>query len=263
MSSSFPKRLIEEPGAGAARRLLESARADAPPPELVASAIASASRAAHAQPRSGWRLKAVAAGSGLLVIAAALTWSARTPPPPLPSAAVAAPGPLASADAPAAAPELSVPVTTIAELPNAPAAPAPLLVASAPAPARPAAASVDLLREANRLRGAGKWAEAATTYRKVLDAGGAEAYPAEVALANLELQRGETDHALSHYQHALAAQPTGALAEEARWGKARALRAAARSGEERAALQDFRAHHADSPLSSLVARRLAELGASE
>jgi tetratricopeptide (TPR) repeat protein len=121
--------------------------------------------------------------------------------------------------------------------------------------------SADLLREANRLRAQGRWAEAAATYRKVIDLGptSPEAYPADVALGNLELQQGRPLAALGRYQHALTSHPSGALAEEARWGKARALKAAGRTSEERAALIEFRTKHPESPLAPAASARLAEI----
>ncbi|AKU99099.1 hypothetical protein AKJ09_05763 [Labilithrix luteola] len=104
--------------------------------------------------------------------------------------------------------------------------------------------------------------EAASTYRRVMELGpeSAEAYPAEVAVGNIELHQGRPLVALAHYQHALATRPSGALSEEARWGKARALRAAGRFAEERAALEEFRARHPDSQLVPASTRRLAEIG---
>ena len=146
--------------------------------------------------------------------------------------------------------------TSVTALPDAPAR-----RAAAPA-AKSAAETADLLREANRLRARGQWADAAATYRKVINLGpdSAEAYPADVALGNLELQQGRPLPALARYEHALGKHPNGALSEEARWGKARALRAAGRTAEERAALEDFRKRHPDSPLAPVAAQRLADLG---
>ena len=278
--SQFPKRLIDELGEGDARRLLESARSDEPPAKMVAAAILTASKsssAAENAPESSVRVagsnsrgRNIALIAGALVIGAAsvvasmrdesrasialdttsTSESATTnvvvvDPLPVNANKVEEPTAMASAEG-----------TSVAELPDAP---APRVVAPA---AKSAEHTADLLREANRLRARGQWAEAAATYRKVIDLGpdSAEAYPADVALGNLELQQGRPLPALARYEHALAKHPNGALSEEARWGKARALRAAGRTAEERAALDDFRKRHPDSPLAPVAAQRLAELG---
>jgi len=183
-------------------------------------------------------------------------------------------------DAPGAVAE-SVATTSVDDLPNAPTPHAPTVqaptvqapsaraVAAAARPDRvapgdnePAPQPSDLLREANRLRAQGRWHEAAATYRRVIHLGpdSAEAYPAAIALANLELQLGRPAAAIDYYEHVLASRPAGILSEEARWGKARALRAAGRHAEERAALEEFRARHPESPLAPAATQRLAEIG---
>lgn len=154
----------------------------------------------------------------------------------------------------------AMPSTSVADLPNAN-APATLPHASNTQPP-PQASSADLLREANQLRAQNQWDAAAALYEKVITIGpsSAEAYPANVALGNLELQRGRPAAALARYDHALKMQPSGALAEEARWGKARALRTSGRVDAERAALEDFRTHHPESLLAPGAAKRLSEIG---
>lgn len=279
--STFPKRLVDELDDGGARRLLESARADAPPAKLVAAAIATASRTSHAatparpSARSGPSLRRakLAAVAGSLVLAGVLAWSvandARSGARPAPGGgsptSTTSPIETSGSDHPTqetpAATQPPVPPAELAarsvlDLPDAP-------LATAPSSATPArGAPADLLREANRRRGEGRWAEAAATYQRVLDRGpqSPEAYPAQVALGNLELQRDRPLSALAHYESALRAHPSGVLSEEARWGKARALRAAGRVSEERAALEEFQSLHPDSPLAAAGARRLREIG---
>ncbi|MDF2697258.1 MAG: hypothetical protein K0S65_5641 [Labilithrix sp.] len=295
--SKFPRRLVDEPGDNPVRRLLESARADEPPAKLIAGAILTATKTAHAEApasgvvRAGSRNKLVL-GAGTFLVGGILAWvaaresftSSRAGDP-----AVAAPTPPAvvhersdksdetpktSDDAPAET-ERAAAATSVADLPNAPAASPPVAVApsgarasagphakASPMTAAPTEQTADLLREANRLRAQGRWADAAATYRKVIDLGpdSAEAYPADVALGNLELQQGRAQAALTRYEHALRAHPSGALAEEARWGKARALRAAGRTAEEKAALVEFRTRHPESPLVPAATQRLAEIG---
>lgn len=274
--SQFPRRLIDDLANGETRRLLQSARNDAPPSRLVAEAIAHASKSAHAAeaersrestPKVGRRNIALVAGA--LVVGAVILWTgarelrvekaASSPPAPrqIPSSLAIEP----------AAPPSDPPVrsTSVAELPDAPAPPA-SFVAPARRPVRPepkpTAGVADLLLEANQLRARERWSEAAATYQRVIDLApdSAEAYPADVALGNLDLQRGRPLLALARYEHALNSHPNGALAEEARWGKARALRAAGRVAEERAALHSFKVHHPDSPLAPVANERLAEIG---
>ena len=276
--SQYPKRLIDELGEGDARRLLEVARADEPPAKMVAAAILTASKSAGAgekAPESSVRASGashrgrnIAVIAGALVIGAAAIIATTRDASRVPSTSTSEP---ATSDLPSSEPTTTTTTkakvdepavvataegTSVTELPDAP---APRVVAPA---AKNAEQSADLLREANRLRARGQWAEAAATYRKVIDLGpdSAEAYPADVALGNLELQQGRPLPALARYEHALGKHPNGALSEEARWGKARALRAAGRTAEERAALEDFRKRHPDSPLASVAAQRLAELG---
>ncbi|MBX3200066.1 MAG: tetratricopeptide repeat protein [Labilithrix sp.] len=286
--SKFPRRLVDEAGDGPVRRLLESARADEPPAQLVASAILTASKSAHAAPPASGSLRVAGGrsklvlGAGTLLVGGVLAWlgardSFSSSRVELAATPAVAPDRGAKDDetrqgavgAPAAA-EGAAATTSVADLPNAPAVVAPSSgkadvaphAKAAPASERPAEQTADLLREANRLRGQGRWAEAAATYRKVIDLApdSAEAYPADVALGNLELQEGRAQAALVRYEHALEAHPGGALAEEARWGKARALRAEGRTAEEKAALVEFRARHPESPLAAAAAQRLAELG---
>lgn len=280
--SEFPRRLVDEPGNSPTRRLLERARADAPPSRMVAAAIAAASTAAHASPapappsgpRARGRTKLALVAGSLIVMGSIVTWVGTQDRGVAPIATSPATSPIVVAPPPPVVePAPSPPglaVTSIADLPDAPVALAPSLPrAAAPvlpivldSPAAPVADRSDLLREANRLRADGHFTEAAATYQRVMTSGpdSAEAYPAEVALANIDLQQSRAAAALAHYEHALAARPSGALAEEARWGKARALRAAGRTGDERAALEDFVAHHRESPLVPVATRRLAEIG---
>ena len=278
--SQFPKRLIDELGEGDARRLLASARTDEPPAKLVAAAILTATRPASAaeeaarsiprpresETRLAARNVAVVAGVlalGAIAVVAAIRetrsdMSVTSAAPPVAAPAIAATDDT-TPSAPSNGEAVAAEGTSVAELPDAP---APRAAHAQRAEPKSTEQTADLLREANRLRAGGHWAEAAATYQKVIDLGptSAEAYPADVALGNLELQQNRPLRALARYEHALASHPGGALSEEARWGKARALRAARRVAEERAALEDFRRQHPDSPLVSVATQRLSEIG---
>jgi tetratricopeptide (TPR) repeat protein len=121
----------------------------------------------------------------------------------------------------------------------------------------------DLLARANALRGERRWQDADDVYEDVARRypRSAAAYVASVASAGLKLDHlGDAARAKKLYQAALAARPTGPLAEEARYGLARALRALGDVAGERQALEAFVAAHPDSPLRKHAQKRLGELG---
>ncbi len=169
-------------------------------------------------------------------------------------------------------------VAMVAETSSAPEAPAPTstpetlvavtpdsLPSAAPSMDRPAHLSAsDLLREANQLRAQSRWADAAKKYDQVVRerADSPEAYPAMVALAKLCLDHLEDpQRALSLYDRALKIAPDGSLAEEAGWGRTRALRALGRRDDERNALRAFLSNHPSSLLAGPAAARLKSLDA--
>ncbi|MBN9163539.1 MAG: tetratricopeptide repeat protein [Myxococcales bacterium] len=291
--SRFPRRLIEQLGDGHARRLLESGRSDEPPARMVVAALAATSKSARAsagatssgepalrglaRSRSALVAGTLLAG-GMIAFFAANELRGDAPDgrrdvSARPATTIEDRASVAAVDAPIAPTAVteSVATTSIADLPDAPSvrAPSARSIAAAARPEsvtlgenEPAPRTADLLREANRLRAQGRWQEAGATYQRVIDLGpdSVEAYPAEIALANLELQLGRSAAALAHYEHVLTSRPAGTLSEEARWGKARALRAAGRHAEERVALEEFRARHPESPLAHAATQRLAEIG---
>lgn len=137
--------------------------------------------------------------------------------------------------------------------------------ASAPKPATEPAAAVpveDLLRLANEQRRGQHWREADALYQRVLrvHAHTPAAYVAGVASATLHLERLDDPRgALRLYQTALAAQPHGSLAAEARYGLADTYHALGDKAAEAQALRDFISEHADSPLRPRAAARLGKL----
>jgi tetratricopeptide (TPR) repeat protein len=130
----------------------------------------------------------------------------------------------------------------------------------APAPANRDAQ--DLLARANAARGRRAWADADGLYQQV-----AKKYPktaaAHVALTAsgaLHLEHlGDPRGARALFTRAIAADPTGPLAGEARWGLARAARALGDTDGERAALDELLRKHPDSPHRDRAKARLAEL----
>ena len=123
-------------------------------------------------------------------------------------------------------------------------APAPARVAQRPrvtAPAVPPAAR-DLIARARERRAARDWRGAAKAYRLLLRRHGrsAEARAARVALGLLLLhQLGDPRGALRLFNAYLASTRSGPLAQEAAYGRIRALRHLGRRNQERQALRDF------------------------
>ena len=159
----------------------------------------------------------------------------------------------------------------VASLPSLPPVPPPLAEratgSSSPLPASPRTnadeeEAEDLLRTANRLRADKQWSEATRTYEKVLERYGrsGQAYPAMVSAASLRLNRlSDPAGALRLYERALAARPTGALAEEALFGQARAYRDLGRTDDERSALRRFISNYPSSWRADDARQRLQEL----
>ncbi|HEY3351634.1 MAG TPA: PEGA domain-containing protein [Polyangia bacterium] len=172
------------------------------------------------------------------------------------------------------------PIPDAASGPAAPAVAPPALERPAPTPRRAsplaplrggqdagvAAAPPDaaaLLATARRRRTAGDWAAAASVYHELAARfpRSAEARAAQVPHAQLLLDRlGDPAGALALFDRYLAASAAPPLAEEAAWGRIRALRQLGRAGAERAALARFLGAHPMTPNATAARRRLAELG---
>lgn len=132
-------------------------------------------------------------------------------------------------------------------------------------PARPHAdteTAADLLGAANAKRAAKEWRASDELYARVVERAPntLAAQTALVASASLHLEHlGDPKGAARRFSRALAIAPRGALAEDARWGLAEAARALHDTAAEKAALDDFLAHHATSPLAPRAKARRAEL----
>lgn len=259
---------------GPARRLPASRAA-----ELVDAALAATAgqvpappepRAAERRPRrSGWMRVAVAAA--LLVVAGGASAAvyvvavrapkeatAPAPPPsPAPRRHAVAPSPPPPEVAPAPEPDIEMAPDVVA--PKHRAHPR---VDEGPADAPPE----DLLALANQRRRDKRWRDADAVYRRVIreHAGTRAAYVATLASASIQLDHlARPRAALRLYRRALASEPKGALAEEARWGIAEAQRALADEEGEVAALRDFLAHHPHAPQAARAHQRLEVLGAGD
>jgi tetratricopeptide (TPR) repeat protein len=104
----------------------------------------------------------------------------------------------------------------------------------------PGSTPASLLQEARELRADGRFADASSIYRRLLreHAGSAEARAALVSLGELQLsQLGDANGALKSFAAYLRAG--GALAQEASYGKIRALRALGRNTEAQQAVAAF------------------------
>jgi hypothetical protein len=120
----------------------------------------------------------------------------------------------------------------------------------------------DILSLANNRRKEKRWRDADALYRRVMvrHKGSDAAVVAAVASAALHLDRlDDPAGALRRYRRALRVQPSGALAEEARWGVAEALRALGDADAEAEALRAFVSSHPDSANAAAARRRLAEI----
>ena len=183
-------------------------------------------------------------------------------PPPIPDAAIdSSVGSGTLAVAPDAAPEAVVAEDIVIDEP-----PPPQQTRDEPAPQRPKPkrdeSPADLLGEANAKRAAKQWRESDELYARVVERAPKTlaAQTALIASASLRLEHlGDPKGALQRFRRALAIAPNGALAEDARWGIAEAARAIGNGAAEAAALDEFLAHHASSPLAPRAKARRAEL----
>jgi len=120
----------------------------------------------------------------------------------------------------------------------------------------------DLFALANRLRRKRDWRAADEVYGAIAGRvpGSDAAVVAEIASATLHVEQlRDAAGALEGYRRALVARPTGALAEDARWGIAEAQRALKDRHGELGALLEFLDRHPDSALAPAARRRAAEL----
>ena len=257
-----------------AKSLLASGRADVDPDrQALESALlarldeARSSGDAGGRPSPGgslvrWLFGGVAIGTGVAARLFAQEAFVTQPSIGSPAQSVAQVAMASEAPAEPAPPEApeptATPETLVAVTPDS-------LPSAARSMDRPAQLSAsDLLREANQLRAQSRWADASKKYEQVLRerADSPEAYPAMVALAKLCLDHLEDpQRALSLYDRTLKIAPGGSLAEEALWGRARALRALGRRDDERNALRSFLSKHPSSVLAGPAAARLKSLDA--
>jgi tetratricopeptide (TPR) repeat protein len=120
----------------------------------------------------------------------------------------------------------------------------------------------DILALANTRRKEKRWRDADALYRRVMVRykGSDPSVIAAVASAALHLERlDDPAGALRRYRRALRIDPSGSLAEEARWGVAEALRALDDDDAEAEALRTFLNSHADSANAPAARRRLSEI----
>jgi len=123
----------------------------------------------------------------------------------------------------------------------------------------------ELLRLAQSLRASKDWSGAAQAYQALIrrHPGTAEARTALVSLASIQLDHlGRASGALANYDAYLSAGG-GALAPEALFGKARALRRLGRTPAEAATLRELLAHYPGAIQAPQAKHRLDEISAAE
>jgi hypothetical protein len=145
------------------------------------------------------------------------------------------------------------------------ATPAPVAATAPPRAAEPGARAParDLLGRARALRTQGAFREAADSYRAAYasDPHGAEGRTALVALGGLLLSElNDPAGALAAFDGYLN-ERKGVLAQEAEFGRIRALRALGRYESEKAAIQSFLVDHPEGPDAQVLRRRLESMGA--
>ena len=116
--------------------------------------------------------------------------------------------------------------------------------------------AAELFSRANAARRSGS-PEAMRLYQQLLQRypRSAEATTAQVVLGRM-LLGSRPEQALQHYRAYLAAQPSGALAQEALYGTARCLQRLGRSGEERAAWRKLLERYPKSFYAKMARERL-------
>lgn len=117
-----------------------------------------------------------------------------------------------------------------------------------------------LLLAAREARARGDAQAALRVYRELFERyeHSGEAHTARIPFGEMLLSDGHARAALAAFERYLA--QGGPLAEEASFGRVRALRALGATSEERAALVDFLRSHPDSPLSAALRARAQTLG---
>jgi TolA-binding protein len=206
---------------------------------------------------------ALVAGGIAAALVAGRGPSEPTAPEPAPVEAPIEAAPIAASiePAPIEAPAAPAPVEAQIE-------PAPIEAPTEPAPAikkRTAKADAEspatLLRQATLARQCGE-ARAYDLYRRLV-----REFPrtreggvARIAIGQFELASGHADKALAAFDAYLRQRSTGNLAEEAAFGRARALRALGRTAAERKAVQSFIERFPGSVQLEQARTRLAELG---
>ena len=130
-------------------------------------------------------------------------------------------------------------------------------------PAPPPASAARLFAAVSQARRAGWLSEADQAYSQLVDrfAGSREERTASVLLGQLTLERGHLANALARFDSYLGTDPDGALAEEARLGRALALEQLGERDDARRAWQELLAKHPGSVHAGRARTRLESLRA--
>ena len=128
--------------------------------------------------------------------------------------------------------------------------------------AGPAATPAEMIARAQVFRMERNWVAAVKAYSDLIDThpSSAQARAALVSMGNIQLENlGKPRSALRAFDTYLARSGKGALAREASFGRANALRALGKSNEERTALEAFLRDYPNSMLTQRVKTRLDEI----
>lgn len=273
-----------DPLADALRDALDEEGADAGDDALLARAVAGAAERLEAPAASGkvvrisdrpkkpsrtLRIVVPLAAAFAASVAMAAVFATREPPPARtkeePKKTNTAPPPsegkIAGPSLPVPSPD-TTPSISVSELPNAKPAASAAAHASLLSPAG-SAAPADLFRDANAARRAGDVTEAAALYRRLQHEHptSAESQASRVSLGRLLLDKqGDATGALEQFDAYLKGEATdGALAEEARIGRALALQRLGKKRDERRAWEELVAKHPQSLYVTRARERLGEL----
>ena len=159
--------------------------------------------------------------------------------------------------------EAAAPAPGAAVAPETPSPAVDPLSLDRPAPPSPPASAARLFADLVHARRAGWLSEAHQSYGELASrfAGSREERTASVLLGQLTLERGQPADALTRFEDYLGTDPGGALAEEARLGRALALEQLGHRDEARRAWQEFLLKHPRSLHAGRARGRLESLQA--
>ncbi|MBN2197399.1 MAG: tetratricopeptide repeat protein [Polyangiaceae bacterium] len=226
--------------------------------------------AAAPPPRPRWARRTAATAAGVALVSVTAVAGAFTIPRWLASptetpAATRCPGDDPATSRPPAARETApaAPTSAGASTPSAtsPSPPTPSAIPSVSPSRTDTRSAAEAFARANALRRQGRIPAALSAYSELQLGfpGSPEASLSHVVLGRLLLQQGLASAAHTQFSQYLSRTPGGALAEEAMFGQANALRMSGRTGDERRVLRQLVARFPNSITARAARTRLEEL----